>query len=56
MLPDSSICERGFAAYSRIHTAERANFKTSTVRSVLFFKAYGPKTIADFDPSGIYDA
>jgi hypothetical protein len=55
MLPDSSICERGFAAYGRIHTAERANLKASTVRSVLLFKAYGPKKIEDFKPAEIYD-
>jgi hypothetical protein len=51
----SSICERGFAAYGRIHTAERANLKASTVRSVLLFKAYGPKKIEDFKPAEIYD-
>ena len=45
MLPDSSICEVGFSAYNRTHTAERANLKTSTVRNVLLVRAHGPKSV-----------
>jgi hypothetical protein len=36
-------------------TPQRANLKASTVRNVLLFKAYGPKSIADFNPADIYD-
>jgi len=55
LLPDSSICEVGFSAYNRVHTAQMANLKTSTVCSVLSIKALGPKTISDFNPSNIYE-
>ena len=55
MLPDSSICEVGYSKYSRVHTKQRANLKTSTVCSALSIKANGPKVIEDFNPSEIYD-
>ena len=54
ILADSSICERQFSAYNRMHTAERANLNVTTIRSAFAINTYGPQSIGDFKPEGIY--
>jgi len=55
ILADSSICEQKFAAYNRMHTAERANLNVDTIRSAFAIKSYGPQSIRDFNPEAFYD-
>ena len=49
----SSICERQFYAYNRMHTAERANLNVTAIRSAFAINSNGPLSISDFKPEGI---
>ena len=42
ILAGSSICERQFSAYIRMHTAERANLNVTTTSSAFAINSYGP--------------
>ena len=55
ILADSSICERQFSAYNRMHTAERANLNVTTIRSAFVINSYGPQSTGDFKPEQMYE-